>query len=166
MERQHGLYLVRVGVSYRHTASNWLSCHAHAPVIFVRVNRLNCFHSALNVYSKMVFNLKRFDVTHNTTYDQYVYASTPQRIFYFLLLPPGYPTPTLSFPFETMDYRLHKHCPGKGSWTGTLRRTFRSIDDAVRDLASCEDTYWCRHCGKGLFFGNTCPTLFTDTSSL
>jgi LSD1 subclass zinc finger protein len=80
--------------------------------------------------------------------------------FNLRLLPPGYPTPTLSFRFETMNYRLHKHCPGKGSYVGTLRLTFHTIDDAVRDLVSCKDTHWCQHCGKGLFFGNTCPNPF------
>jgi hypothetical protein len=117
------------------------------------------FDLALRVYSKMVYDLEHFEVTHNTTHDQYVYASTSERVLYFRLLPPGYPNPILSFRFSTMDTRFDTHCSGSGSWEGTVRRNFRTIDGAVRDLALYKHTYWCHYCDKGLFFPVTCPVF-------
>jgi hypothetical protein len=120
---------------------------------------------ALRVYSIMVYNLEHFEVTYNTTHDQYVYASTSERVPYFRLLPPGYPRSILSFRFATMDTRFHAHCCGSGSWEGTVRRTFRTIDGTVRDLALYKNTYWCHHCDKGLFFPVS-GTLFAHRHNL
>jgi hypothetical protein len=125
---------------------------------------------ALLVYGKMVYHLEHFEITYNTTHDQYVYASTLDRVPYFRLLPPAYPRPTLSFRFAAMDTRFHNHCCGSASWEGMVRRTFRTIDGAVRDVALFKKTYWCHHCDKGLFFPVSCtlfaPLLSTNINTL
>jgi hypothetical protein len=114
------------------------------------------FDSALHVYSKMVHSLETFDLTPDTTYDQFVYASTSTRVRHIQLLPPEFPYIRISFRFDSIHCELHKDCPGNGSREGSLRNMFLTIEDAIRELANNKSTHWCQYCSKGLFFPNSC----------
>jgi hypothetical protein len=47
--------------------------------------------SATNVVTNFVFNLPRFELAADTTYDLYVYAANSGRVHTFKLLPPEFP---------------------------------------------------------------------------
>jgi hypothetical protein len=82
------------------------------------------FDLAHNVYSKMVYNLDRFAITSDTTYEKFVYAARSTLVRYTRLLPPAYPNIILHCSFNTLNHRVHPHCPGRGSWSGCLHRVW------------------------------------------
>ena len=101
----------------------------------------------------MVQNLHHFELTPDTTYQQFVYASKSNRVNFYKLLPPEYPDVRIWFRFRNnIEHKLHHDCPSVGSWEGELSHLFSYVDDAVHELAKEKDKYWCHHCNKGLFF--------------
>jgi hypothetical protein len=48
------------------------------------------FDSALHVFSKMVYNIEHFELTTDTTYQQYMYAYKSNRVKFDKLFPPEY----------------------------------------------------------------------------
>jgi hypothetical protein len=114
------------------------------------------FHSALHVFSKMVYNLEGFELITETTYEQYMYSSMSNRVNYVKLLPPQFPNIWLTFLFQSIPCRFHVDCPREGSWEGNLPHTFlNSMTQFVNSLMKSK--YMCQHCSKGLFLPNTCP---------
>jgi len=74
------------------------------------------FATALDVYTRLVRNLPEYELTSNTTYEQYVYAVTSEESDIRLLLPPEYPEMRIWFRFAHPDFdrRFHRDCPGDG----------------------------------------------------
>jgi len=97
-------------------------------------------------------------VTVNPSFDQYVYAVKSKRVHFSQLLPPEYPSIRLWFRYDNFQHKLHRHCPGKGSWHAQFARDFMFASEAVSALAGEEQkfTFWCIFYSKGLFFPKTC----------
>lgn len=114
--------------------------------------------SASNTLFRLVLEIGRFELTRETTYAQYIQAVRSYRVPTNQLLPPDFPNIRLHFRCNVFVYKLHKHCPGEGLWTVQMDYTFRSESEAVRSLVSkrFQNTYWCRHCRRGLFFYSEC----------
>ena len=117
------------------------------------------FATALDVYIRLVRNLPEYELTSNTTYEQYVYAVETGESDIRLLLPPEYLEMRIWFRFAHPDFdrRFHRDWPGDGDWDSETSRTFTDVFDSVDDLVNEESTYWCQFCHSGLFFPNTCP---------
>ena len=120
------------------------------------------FGSALHIYTKLVQNLVRFELTPDTTYEQYVYANKSKQVDPDNLLPPEFHEVRIWFRYKHPDieHKFHRDCPGAGSWHAELSHAFLSVAVAIHSLASEEETYWCRHYGHGIFFPNSCPDPF------
>jgi hypothetical protein len=117
------------------------------------------FSTALDVYTRLVHHLPDYELTSNTTYEQYIHAVESEQTSIDLLLPPEFPEVRIWFRFATPDFdiRFHRDCPGDGEWNSETCRTFTDVFDAVDDLVNEESTYWCHFCHRGLFFPNACP---------
>jgi len=111
---------------------------------------------ASNTLFGMIFELGSFVLTRETTYDQYVLADGSKRVPTQQLLPPDFPDICLNLRCSIFAYKLHHHCPGSGAWKIQLEYTFGSESEAIRSIVRIENTYWCRHCRRGLFFYNEC----------
>ena len=76
------------------------------------------FSAALDVYTRLVHNLPEYELTSNTTYEQYVHAVESEQSDIRLLLPPEYPEMRIWFRFANPDFdrRFHCDCPGDGDW--------------------------------------------------
>ena len=112
------------------------------------------FVSALHIYTKLVKNLVRFELSPDTIYEQYVYAKESKQANPDNLLPPEFPEVRIWFRYEHQDieHKLKRDSPGADSWHGELSLTFPCVDIAIHSLATEEEIYWCRHCGCGIFF--------------
>ena len=111
---------------------------------------------ASNHLFRLILELDRFELTREATYGQYVLAVRSHRVSARQLLPPGFPDIRLSFRCDIFAYKLHHHCPGRGAWKIQMEYTFGSESEAIRSIVRIENTYWCRHCRRGLFFYNEC----------
>ena len=103
------------------------------------------FGSALHIYNKLIKNLVGFELTPDTTYEQYVYANESKQVDPDNLLPPEFPEVRIWFRYEYPDieHKFHRDCPGAGSRHGELSHTFPSVDIAIHSLATEEEKYWC-----------------------
>jgi hypothetical protein len=72
-------------------------------------------------------NLDRFQLTPNTTYHHYVYASLSDRVTVLNLLRPEYPIVRITFRFNSAHRKLHLTCPSDASWKGDLHRSYLSM---------------------------------------
>ena len=101
------------------------------------------FASSLDVYTRLARNLLEYELTSNTTYEQYVYAIELEESDIRLLLPPEYPEMRIWFRFAHPDFdrRFHRDCPGAGDWDSEECRTFTDAFAAVDALANEESTY-------------------------
>lgn len=73
--------------------------------------------SLRDLCSWVVFHdVARFELTVNTTFDQYVYAVKSNRVPLLKLLPPKYPFIRLWFRFDSFQHKLHRDCPVVGPW--------------------------------------------------
>jgi hypothetical protein len=115
--------------------------------------------SASITFRRLIFELEQFELTRETTYDQYVWAVRSCLVPVHQLLPPDFPEICLLFRCNVFAYKLHHHCPGRASWKILMQYTFGSESEAIRSLTCLEHTYWCRHCKRGLFFYPKCLTL-------
>ena len=69
------------------------------------------------------------------------------------LLPPEFPEVRIWFRHDHTDVeqKFHRDCPGAVAWHAEICHTFPSFAVAIHSLVSEEETYWCLHCGRGLF---------------
>ena len=117
------------------------------------------FSSALDVYTRMVHNFSVYELTSNSTYEQFVHAVESEETDIGNLLPPEFPEIRIWFRFShpSFDRRFHCDCPGAGEWDSDTCRTFSDVYEAVDSLVNDEETYLCHFCHRGLFFPNSCP---------
>ena len=115
---------------------------------------LSLFGSALRIYTKMVHNLARFELTPDTTYEHYVHASESLEVVdVYNLLPPEFPEVRIWFRYDHLNFeeKFHRDCPGAGAWHMEMCHPFSNVFAAVRSFANAEETYWCHYCRRGLF---------------
>jgi hypothetical protein len=112
------------------------------------------FALSARVLFNYVFNIERFELTADTTYDQYVYAVRSNRVNSSKLLPPEYPVIRVFFFFSGRlpQRQHHYHCPGRGSWKGEYQHKFESPEEAISYLVDLKDMLWCDFCENPLFF--------------
>ena len=117
------------------------------------------FASSLDVYTRLVRNLPEYELTSNTTYEQYVYAVESEEPDIRLLLPSEYPEMRILFRFAhpNFDRRFHRDCPGAGDCDSETCHTFTDFFTAVDAIGNEESTYWCHLCHRGICFPNVCP---------
>ena len=85
-------------------------------------------------------------------HSQYVSAVRTRRVPERQLLPPKFPFIRLSFRCDAFSRKLHRHCPGNGTWEVEMKRTFESEGNAIVCLVALKNLFWCTHCERGLFF--------------
>ena len=112
--------------------------------------------SASNTLFRMVLELRRFALTYETTYSQYVIAVRSRKVPDRQLLPPNFSFICLSFRCDAFSRKLHRHCPGNGTWEVEIRRTLESEGDTIVCLVALKNLFWCTHCERGLFFSPLC----------
>ena len=105
-----------------------------------------------NICSSIVFR-SSFQLTPYTTFEQYAYGVENGFALVSQVLPPEFPVIRLFFRYDSFDRKLHRDCPGEGSWHARVSREFRSEQDAILALknTSQKHTFWCSFCDKGLF---------------
>jgi hypothetical protein len=98
-----------------------------------------------------------FELTLDTTYEEYSYAVRSNRVIdRWRLLPPEFPAIEVAFRFQQLPRRLHQHCPGRGTRAGAYAYAFASVDEAIEELLTLKDVFWCAFCEKPLFFPPSC----------
>ena len=112
--------------------------------------------SASNTLFRLVLELRRFALTYETTYSQYVIAVRSRKVPDRQLLPPNFSFICLSFRCDAFSRKLHRHCPGNGTWEVEIRRTLESEGDTIVCLVALKNLFWCTHCERGLFFSPLC----------
>ena len=78
----------------------------------------------------MFFRNVHFELTVNTTFDQYVYVVNSGLVHY-IQLPPEFPSIQLWFRYDTFQNKLHRDRPGKSSWHGRNSRDFELSSEAT-----------------------------------
>jgi hypothetical protein len=107
--------------------------------------------AASHVLFILVLDLERFELTADTTYQQYVFAVNSNRVDTLNLLPPEFPLLQLTY-FHSDDdslYRAHYHCPatpGNAPWLAHHLRLCETIYEAIRLLVRGRNRYWCSFC--------------------
>ena len=83
----------------------------------------------LHIYTKLVNNLVRFELTPDTSYEKYVYANESKQVDPDNLLPPEFPQVRIWFRYDQPDFeqKFHLHCPGAVAWHAELSHTFPSV---------------------------------------
>jgi hypothetical protein len=112
--------------------------------------------SASHILFRCVLDLKRFELTCYTTYNQYKFAVESGHVDDLHLLPPRFSSVEIRFHFKTFEKRFHLHCPGIGEWNTRMEGVFSDMKSAISLLVTNETFYWCRHCDRGLFFPPDC----------
>ena len=111
-------------------------------------------------------HLDRFRLETHTTYDQYVYAVSTNRVPQADLLPPEAPTICVWY-LSNIDspLRFYRDCLGAGPWLNQSERKYSSSEEQMRDFVTYRNHFWCHHCDKGLLFPRSCVE-HTDTIQL
>jgi hypothetical protein len=122
--------------------------------------------SASHALFLLVLELDQFVLTSETTYSQYVQAVSSHRVPTQTLIPPDFPVIRLRFLCDTSAYKLHRHCPGDGTWEVDMRRTFRSEIETIRYLAVLENLFCCRYCKSSSFIPSVYVTLYFNVASI
>jgi hypothetical protein len=100
---------------------------------------------------------QQFELTDNTTYQEYSYAVRSNRVTArWRLMPPEFPILEVAFRFHRLPRRFHEHCPGRGARAGAYAYEFDSSDEAIVELLMGKDTFWCTFCENPLFFHPLC----------
>ena len=117
------------------------------------------FGSALHVYTKMVHNLTHFQLTSDTTYEQYVYAIESIEADMHILLPPEFPELQIWFRYNHPDFeqKFHRDCPGAGDWHMETCHNFSNVFSATDSLGNEEETFLVSLLSSRSFSPNTCP---------
>ena len=100
----------------------------------------------------MVHNLTHFQLTSDTTYEQYVYAMESIEAVIHTLLSPDFPEVRIWFRYNHPDceQKFNRVCPGAGDWHTETCHTFSNFFTAIDSLANEEGTFWCHYCRRGL----------------
>jgi len=72
--------------------------------------------SASNTLFQLALELDHFVLTSETTYSQYVQAVGSRRVPFEDCSPPNFPVICLCFQSHVFSQKLHRHCPGNGTW--------------------------------------------------
>ena len=114
-------------------------------------------HLATHVLLKCTLTLKRFTLTADIIYQEYVYAVLSGQVVISNLLPPEYPSVRLWFRCQQdSPYRFHRDCPGLGKWHSGMECEYESLQEVLSDLVHLKNQFLCNHCERGLFFPMTC----------
>lgn len=76
-----------------------------------------------------------FELTGNTTFDQYAYAVKSNRVHLLKLLPAEYPFFRLWFHFDSFQCKLHRDFPGVGAWRAELDYEFQAEAETMVAVA-------------------------------
>ena len=101
--------------------------------------------SATHIVFNHTFNLEKFELTVDTTYEEYVYASLSNKVSSQKLLPPLFPKIEVSLRCDKHNFetKLHIHCPGPGSCRMKSSTVFESPDQAINELTKEQNFCWC-----------------------
>jgi len=96
----------------------------------------------------MVHNLTHFQLTSDTTYEQYVYAIESIEADMHNLLPPEFPEVWIWFRYNHPDFeqKFHRDCPGAGDWKRVI--IFRMFSQLLTASPMKRELS---------FFPNSCP---------
>ena len=98
---------------------------------------------ASDVVFSLVYNINRFGLTCDVTFDQYVYVVDSKRVEVWRLLPPDFPSITLEFQFEGCPlHKFHSHCPVDTSLHSSAFYEFEWEVDAVAALSTLWNRFW------------------------
>jgi len=83
--------------------------------------------------ARCLHNLSGYELTSNTTYEQFVHDVESEETDIGNLLPPEFPEMRIWFRFShpTFDRRFHRDCPGAGGWDSETCRTFSDVYEAI-----------------------------------
>jgi hypothetical protein len=87
--------------------------------------------SAAHLVFNNLFNLEQFELTVDTTFQQYVFAVKSGRANFWNLLPPEFPSIRIWFRFDSYPHKLHRDFPGIGAWHAELNYNFSSTNEAI-----------------------------------
>jgi hypothetical protein len=114
--------------------------------------------SARHVLFNFTLHVEKFELTPETTYEQYVYAARCLKLEPMTkFLPPEAPVVRIWYLHNVNSpLRFHRDCPGDGLWGTQTERVYAYDEELIEDLLTHKQHFWCHHCSRGLFFPNTC----------
>ena len=103
-----------------------------------------------------------FELTPDTTYEQYVYTNESLEVEVYNLLPPEFPDVRIWFRYHhpVFEQKFHRDCPGAGAWHVEIYHSFSNVFAAIDSLASEEETY-CVIVAVVVFFSQHMSRSFT-----
>lgn len=154
-------------ITHRAAAQSFFSCRAPEACSCTMCCRRppSLRAAATRVVYTLTFNLERFVLSVDTTYNEYVYAANSGQVNAMSLLPPTYPDVVVCFYYHrtTPLLWMHRRCPGAGPWNCAHRRTYTDMAQALEELISDRDRFWCGFCHKPLFFPPRCDVHYPPT---
>jgi len=116
------------------------------------------FASATHALFNLVFNLDRFQMTKDVTYQQYLYVVNSNRFSNWKLIPPEYSSLHVQFRYCCPRHTLHHNCSGSGSWNGSTTNVYHMISYVVSYLVNLQPKHrhWYHFYEKSLLFGSSC----------
>jgi hypothetical protein len=106
-----------------------------------------------------IYNVDRFRLTGDVTYSEYVHAMGSERARAVRVLPPDYPDITVRFRYHICSHEAFQtYCAPSLPWHAFATRTFASPLEAIKELYTRRDLYWCAGCAKPLFL--VIPAMF------
>jgi hypothetical protein len=92
--------------------------------------------------------MEQFQLSHETTYDQFVYAVRSKQVPLQNEIPNSYPKLNCKFTRETNDndHRLHLHCADEIGIILWPLRQFKdciSVEDMIQSLIAEKEEWWC-----------------------
>jgi hypothetical protein len=108
-----------------------------------------------------LFNIHRFELTRDVTFQQYVFAAGSNRVDTLHQLPPQYPRIVVDCWFGYCKlHKFHSQClgeDGRDLWRIRIDHVFRTELDAVMTPLGWRNIFFfCIRCSKPLFFPSTC----------
>jgi hypothetical protein len=129
-------------------------CRRQPPLLFDLASR-----TAFTVTN----NADRFRLTRNVTHSEYVHAVSTGLVRSDRGLPPEFPEITVRFRYQLGTHEIfHPFCAPSLPWHATAIRTFSSREEAVGEIYSRRNLYWCAGCERPLFFRTPCEVHEED----
>ena len=112
------------------------------------------------------YNIENFTLTHETPYDQYVYATHSNKVPFQNLIQNMYPKLIGKFTKEiNRDDRLHFDCVCRTiMWSVSQSKHCNSILEMIEFLIKEKKEWWCGFCNRGLFLRPSCVRQYRDYS--
>jgi hypothetical protein len=116
------------------------------------------------------YNIEHFTLTHETTYDQYVYAVHSKQVPFRNLIPNMYPKLMCKFTKEiNRDDKLHFDCVCETDrdlvmWSVSQSKHCNSLLERTEFLIKEKKEWWCGFCNRGLFLHPSCVRQYRDFS--